>query len=331
MAENRAAVTNLPDNRARAACGRRRRLKRDLHGWLFSCWPFVGFLLFSGVPFVISIVLSFGELHSFNLAEYEFVGWDNYKWVLFGEETDGVRRYEFWHAVRQTLYFCLSIPLNLVLSLGIALLLTRHVKGTKAFRTILFIPNVCSIVGVSMMWKFVFDPTYGIVNSWIRMCGGEAIRFFDDADWFMPIIILTTTWSAGAGSLLFQAALENVNQSLVEAAEIDGAGKAKILFHVILPAISPTIFYVVVMNTIGGLQCMGQMQIITNNGRTPIDADGYSASLSAVYLIYWMGFNDTFTYGLGMASAAAWVLTLIIVCFTRVNFWLSKYWVHDET
>lgn len=331
MAENRAAVTNLPDNRARAARGRRRRLKRDLHGWLFSCWPFVGFLLFSGVPFVISIVLSFGELHSFNLAEYEFVGWDNYKWVLFGEETDGVRRYEFWHAVRQTLYFCLSIPLNLVLSLGIALLLTRHVKGTKAFRTILFIPNVCSIVGVSMMWKFVFDPTYGIVNSWIRMCGGEAIRFFDDADWFMPIIILTTTWSAGAGSLLFQAALENVNQSLVEAAEIDGAGKAKILFHVILPAISPTIFYVVVMNTIGGLQCMGQMQIITNNGRTPIDADGYSASLSAVYLIYWMGFNDTFTYGLGMASAAAWVLTLIIVCFTRVNFWLSKYWVHDET
>ena len=310
---------------------RRKRLKQDLRGWLFSCWPFVGFLFFSGVPFVISLILSFGELHSFNLAEYEFVGFDNYKWVLFGEEVDGVRRYEFWHAVRQTLYFCISVPLNLVLSLGIALLLTRHVKGTKLFRTIFFIPNVCSIVAVSMMWKFVFDPTYGVVNSWIQMFGGNPIDFFNEPDWFMPNIILTTTWSAGAGSLLFQAALENVNQSLIEAAELDGAGKAKILFHVILPAISPTIFYVVVMNTIGGLQCMGQMQVITNNGRTPIDSNGYSASLSAVYLIYWMGFNDTFTYGLGVASAAAWVLTLLIVCFTRVNFWLSKYWVHDES
>lgn len=309
---------------------KRRELKRNVEGWLFSCWPFVGFMLFSGIPFVLSIFLSFTELHSFDILEWEFVGFDNYKWVLFGEQTEHGMRYEFWHSLKQTLYYCLSIPLNLVLSLGIAVLLTRHVKGTKFFRTVLFIPHVCSSVGVSMMWKFIFDPTYGVINSLIRSAGGQTIDFFGSPDWFMPIIILTSTWSAGAGSLLFQAALENVNQTLIEAAELDGGTPTKIFFKITLPSISPTLFYVLTMDIIGGLQCMGQMQIITNGTRNPYNEQGYSESLSAVYLIYWMGFSDPFNYGLGLSSAAAWVLTLIILAFTRLNFWLSKYWVHDD-
>ena len=245
---------------------KRRALKNDLTGWLFSGWPFVGCILFSGIPFALSIFLSFTEIHYFDISEWEFVGFDNYKWVLFGEDVGGVRRYEFWHSLKQTLIYCISIPLNFVLSLGIAVLLTRHVKGTRFFRTILFIPHVCSSVGVSTMWKLIFDPTYGIVNSWIRALGGESIPFFTSPDWFMPILIFTTTWSAGAGSLMFQAALENINQGLIEAAELDGASSAKIFFHITLPSISPTIFYVITMNIIGGLQCMGEMQIITTVG-----------------------------------------------------------------
>lgn len=318
---NEFAETKLYKQEIATAARIRKRRRRDILGWAFSVWPFVGFCLFSAIPFAFSIVLSMAELHTFDITEFKFVGFDNYVWLF----TDP--KLEFWFSVRQTLYYCLSLPIGIVLGLGTAVLLTRHVKLTKLFRTILFIPNVCSVVGVSMMWKFVFDQNYGVVNSIIRSCGGEPIGFLTDPGWFMPIIIFTTTWSAGAGSILFQAALENVNRSLIEAAEIDGASKNKIFFKVTLPAISPTTFYVLTMNTIGALQVMGNIQIIANNGRNPLDKNGHSMALTAVYFIYWIGINDTFNYGLGKASAAAWILTLIILAITRINFKLGDYWV----
>ena len=250
------------------------------------------------------------------------MGFANYKWIF----TDP--KGEFWFSLRQTLYYCLSLPIGIVLGMGTAVLLTRHVKLTKLFRPILFIPNVCSVVGVSMMWKLVFNEQYGVINTIIAACGGKHINFLGDEHWFMPIIIFTTTWGAGAGSILFQAALEQVNRSLIEAAEIDGASSTKIFFNVTLPAISPTTFYVLTMNTIGALQAMANIQILANDGKRPLDSKtGNSVALTAVYFIYWMAFNDPYQYGLGKASAAAWILAILIVIVTRINFKLGDYWV----
>lgn len=317
------AETKLFKQDVATAAKKRKRMKRNVVGWLFSLWPFIGYCIFGMIPFILSIILSMAELHNFDISEFEFIGFDNYKWIFTDEKG------EFWFSMRQTLYYCLSLPIGIVLGLGTAVLLTRHVKLTKLFRTILFIPNVCSVVGVSMMWKLVFHRQYGVVNALLAAFGKETpIDFLGDPNWFMPVVIFTTTWGAGAGSILFQAALEQVNRSLIEAAEIDGASKNRIFFRITMPAISPTTFYVVTMNTIGALQAMANIQILASDGRNPLDPKtGNSIPLTAVYFIYWMAFNDPMRYGLGKASAAAWILAIIIVIITRINFKLGDYWV----
>lgn len=307
----------------------KKRLKRDITGWLFSIWPFVGFCIFGLIPFILSFVLSFSELHSFDITELEFNGFKNYIWLF----TDP--KGEFWFSVRQTLIYLISLPIGLVLGLGTAVLLARNVPGTRLFRTILFIPNVCSIVAVSMMWKLVFNQTYGVLNAVLNTVfhtdPANNIDWLGNPTWFMPCVIFTTTWTAGAGSLMFQAALEQVDKSLIEAADIDGASKFRIFFAITLPVISPTTFYVLVMNTISALQSFANIQILASGGRNPLDpATGNSIPMTGMYFVYWMGFKDSYNYGLGKASAAAWVLTIFIVVITIIYFKTSKYWVHNE-
>lgn len=303
---------------------RKRHLINNVKGWLFSMWPLVGYVLFFGIPFITSIFLSFTELHSFDISQYEFVGFENFKWIF----TDP--KHMFWFSLRQTFYYSLSLPIGIVLGLFTAVLLTRGVKGTRVFRTIMFIPSVCSIVGVSMMWKMVLSRT-GLINLILVTILGpdkwEAIDWLKDPNWFMPAVIFTTTWTAGSGSLLFQAALEQVNKSLIEAAEIDGAGRKRIFFSVTLPAISPTTFYVLVMNMIGTFQSFANIQVLAGSGTTPMDQNGNCIPMTSVYLIYYMAFDKPFLHGLGRASACAWILAIIIGVITIIIFKFSKYWV----
>ncbi len=309
------------------AAKKRRLAKNNIKGWLFSMWPFVGYCIFSIIPFVLSVYLSMTQLNVFDITQAEWIGLDNYKWIFTDE------KYEFWWAILQTLYYCISLPIGIVLGLGTSVMLTRKVKCTKLFRTILFIPNVCSSVGVTMMWTLVFAPLDegGIANTLLNVFGyNESVQFFKRADTFMPTVIFTTTWSAGAGSLLFQAALEQVNRSLIEAAQIDGASKLRIFFRITLPAISPTTFYVLTMNTIGALQVMGNVQLFAGGGDGPFDEKSRSASLTAVYFVYYYSLGPGQSYpgrGLGLGSACAWVLTFIILIITRLNFKLGDYWV----
>lgn len=306
----------------------KRAMKRNITGWLFSLWPFIGYCIFSGIPFLLSIVLSFMDLHSFDITQMEFVGLKNFIWVF--SDSKG----EFWFSLRQTLYYLLSLPIGLILGLGMAVLLNKNVKGTKLFRTILFIPNVCSVVAISLMWRLFFSQNSGVLNTFLNFLGTDPTKNIDwlkDPNWFMPCVLFTTTWGAGAGSLMFQAALSQVNTSLIEAAEIDGASKRRILFSVTLPAISPTTFYVLVMNTIATLQTFANIQILSGGSNAPFDpATGNSISLTTMYLIYWMGFKDPFNYGLGLASATSWILTLFVIGLTIIYFKTSKYWVHYD-
>lgn len=296
-------------------------LKRDLVGWGFSLWPLYTYAIFSMVPFALSIYLSLTDLHVWDISMAKFIGFDNYVWLLTSADS------KFFWSLGRTLYYCLSLPIGIFLGLFSSILLTGRIKCRKLFRTILYIPNVCSSVGVTMMWQLIFDPNVGLVNSVISSCGGARIDFFESSTWFMPIVIFTTTWGAGAGSILFQAALEQVNGSLVEAAKVDGANGAQVLFNITLPAISPTTFYVLVTNLIGCLQAMGAIQLFARNGTGPVDANGNPAGLTTVYYMYLMGFAQTQEHGMGRASACAWILAILIIIVTRLNFKLSDYWV----
>lgn len=293
---------------------RKRELKDTLIGWLFSGWPLLGYILFSIIPFILSVVLSFSELHSFDLSERIFVGYHNFRWI-FTEKM-------FWQALGNTLYFSLKVPLNICLSLFCAVLLTKGMKGTKTYRTILYIPNVCSVVAVTMMWRMIFHKDYGVVNTILGYFGVSSVDFFGTKSLFMPTVIFTTLWGAGAGSIMFQAALEQVNVSLKEAAMLDGASSRQIFFRIILPVISPTTFYVLVTQLIGAFQVFDVVQMFADGGPGP-----ENAAVTSVYMIYRMYKVEMLRYGLGMASACAWMLALIIAGITIAIFKTSKYWV----
>lgn len=294
-------------SQALAKSAKRKRIINNLKGWAFSVWPFVGFCLFALIPFIFSFVLSFSELHSFDITEFTFVGFKNYGYLLSHNE--------FWWSLLQTFVYWLSVPINLVIGLLLAVLLHQDVKGKKIIRVIYFIPNVCSVVCVGFMWRYIFHAGFGVLNGILQDMHfiTENVSWLTTGWLFMPVVIFTTTWGAGAGSILFQAALEQVNQSCIEAAELDGAGRFKVFFHVTLPSISPTLFYVVIMNTIGALQAMVNIDLLTSIDNPPL-LNGNDASMVAILRIYRMAFQDRypFNYGMGMASAFSWLLTIVI-------------------
>lgn len=323
--------TKLFRQEAATSAKKRRHLKNNIKGWLFSVWPLIGWIIFAGIPFVLSLVMSMTDLHAHDFAQMKWNSFANYNQIFTQSSL------EFWYGMRATIYYCISLPMGIVLGLGMAVLLTRGIKLTRLYRTILFIPNVCSIVAVSTMWSLVFNGTeQGVLNSLMASFVGEGYKNIQwlRGDLFMPVVLFTTTWSAGSGSLMFQAALEQVNKSLVEAAKIDGADGTRCFFKVVLPAISPTTFYVLTMNTIGALQQMATVQIMagqSGEGRGPYDpVTRASMSQTVVYLVYYMTFEGLYKYGPGLASSCAWVLAIIIFVMTRVNFKLSDYWVHYD-
>ena len=299
----------------------RQRIKNDLSCYLMGGLPILGFLIFSLIPLVISLYLSFTSLSTLNFHSAVFNGFDNFV-TLF---TDPL----FGKAVLNTLYAMLSVPLSMALGLLIAQVLTRELRGRYVFRTLFFIPYICSTVAVALVFKWMFDAEYGIINQLL----GTHVSFLLDENWFMPIMILLTTWSGtGYYIILFQAALSNVNPALLDAAKIDGAGSVRRFFSITLPVISPTTFYLLVMGIIGGLQSFTWFQVICD----PIYASGYGwgpgdAGITIVYYVY----NKAFATGTGavqggVAALAAWVLALGILLLTVLNFKLSKYWVHYD-
>lgn len=293
---------------------RRKILRRNFIATAMASPPFIGFLLFTTLPMIISLAISFTELHSYNLSLAKFTGFGNYVEVL--------RSDMLWTAVLNTLYYCLSVPLNLCLALFIANVLTRKIVCGKAVRVILFIPQVCSTVAVTLMWQWIFEDNYGVINTVLSALNIPKIHFMTDKNWFMPAVLTISLWQNGTNVVLLEAAFANINKSLQEAARIDGASERRVFWRVTLPGLTPTVFYMVTMNLITALQEQTVMQIITTNGVGP----GYRA-LTLVYYIYRMAFTYTSTMGMGMACALSWIVALIIIIIMRINFKLGQKWV----
>lgn len=285
--------------------------KEGLTGFFMSFIPVLGFCIFGLIPMILAVGMAFMKIRGFSFEGAEWVGFANFADVLH----DSL----FWQSIVNTLYMSVSTFINIVLALIIAYLLTKNIKAKKVFRTIYFVPYVCSVVAITLMWQWIFNNRFGVMNHILESLGHDRINWFNDSDWFIPVLIIMGVWSGtGYGIILYGAALTNVNSTLYEAAKVDGANSFKTFLHITLPAISPTTFYLLIMGVIGALQEFARPQIISGTGGPD------NVGVTVVFYLYRRAFSY---FEMGPAAASAWLLAIFIVILTIINFGVSKLWV----
>lgn len=310
------ADTTLKNNKMGEAAGKKFKTKYNrreaVAGTLMASVPLIGFAIFGFIPLILAIRMAFFDIKGYNLFEGTAVGFQNFSEV-FNDPT-------FWEAIVNTLRLGISVLVSQVLALVIAYLLSKNPTGKKAFRVIFFVPYVCSIVAVTLMWKNIFHENYGVINIILGRTGDNAISWMGDPKYFSWAVIIMSVWSGmGYGIILYTAALMNVNKSMIEAAEIDGANEVRIFFKIILPTISSTSFYLLVMGVIGALQSFAITNVLAPDGGP--NGDG-------VTIVFWI-YRRVIEYDntLGLASASALLLAVMIMLVTAAQFVLSKKWV----
>ncbi|ALV45796.1 carbohydrate ABC transporter membrane protein 1, CUT1 family [Arthrobacter alpinus] len=272
-----------------------------------------GLAVFTVLPVVLSIIMAFFDWPTFG--EKKFIGFDNYI-KLFTNSPD------FWPSLRNTAVFTiLYVPLSVILSLTLALSLHERIRGRAALRILFFIPVVTPMVANVLVWKMILQPQ-GMLNGLsVEWFGYQLPNFLADPQWAMVMVVLMSVWQGlGYNMLIFSAAVEQLPDSVMEAAKLDGARGLRLLWKVKLPLISPSIFFASVMTMISSLQVFVQPQLLTGGGPG-------NSTQPLVQFIYNQGFKFQ---DLGLAAAAAWILFAIIIVLTAGQFAVQKKWVHYE-
>ena len=281
-------------------------------GWLMVSPWLIGFICFSALPMFASLIISFTEWDM--LSKPEWVGFENYK-TLFFEDPLAL------HSLNITILFTIvSIPLNIVFGLALAMLLNTSIRGLAIFRTIFYLPAILSGVAVALMWRWIFSTEFGLLNALLSMIGIEGPAWLTDRIWVLPSFVIMRLWSVGGGMIIYLAGLQSIPTNLYEAAKIDGANWWHQTRFITLPMLSPTIFFQLIVGFIFSMQIFTEAFIMTNGG--PADA-------SLFYLLYL--FRTAFQYfDMGYASALAWVLFVVILVLTIILFKTGKSWVYYE-
>ncbi|MCG9895834.1 MAG: extracellular solute-binding protein [Fimbriimonadaceae bacterium] len=293
-------------------------------GYLFISPWILGFLIFTIGPMVASLFFAFTQYNV--LTEARWVGWKNFDDVL------NVDRDLLLKAFGNIGYLAsLGIPLGLVTGLGIAMLLNADIKGMRFYRTAFYVPTVVpGVVSIILwMWLLNADPNRGFFNmlwqnSFSQWFGTPTPNWFGDAYWTKPALIMMGLWGAGGGMILWLAGLKGIPKTLYEASSLDGANPNQQFWNVTIPMLSPLIFFNLVMGGIGAVQMFDNVYIITGGqGSGPDDS-----LLVPVYQLFINGFTY---FRMGYASALAWVIFVVVLAITAVQFLLSRRWVHMET
>ena len=273
-------------------------------------------LLVLGVFFVLPVIAALGlsltdyDLYALaNIHNLRFIGLHNY-WDL-------LHRPLFWAALGHTFYFVIvGVPLSLGASLGAALLLNSPLTRMKAFfRTALFAPVVTTVVAVAVIWRYLFNTKYGLVNYALAELGIHPVDWLGDPHWAMPTIIAFAVWkNFGYNMIIFMAGLQAIPPELYEAARIDGASAPRQFWHITLPMLKPTMVMVMVLTVAGYFQLFAEPYVMTEGG--PLQS-----TVSVLYLMYEEGFK---WWNLGTASAVAFMLFFIIFVVTVVLLRLSR-------
>ena len=290
------------------------RMQRQeaIQGYLFAAPWIIGFLLFTLYPMISSLFYSFTN---YNMTpDYKWIGLTNYK-ILFGSD------YLIPISAKNTLFYAIiSVPLNLIIGLMIAVLMNQKIKGIKLFRTIYYLPNVISVVAVSMLWSYIFQGQDGILNTALRAVEIEGPNWLSDPKTSKIALIIMNCWYAGSSMVINLAGLQGIPRSYYEASELDGAGAVRKFFSITLPLLSPSIFYNLIMGIIGALQTFSAALVMTDGGPT------YSTTFY-VLALYRRALDDM---RMGYACAMAWILLLVTLALTMVAFSVAKKKVHYE-
>ncbi|MBN1153685.1 sugar ABC transporter permease [candidate division KSB1 bacterium] len=277
--------------------------------YLFLLPNLMGFLFFIFVPVLASFALSFFNWNY--LTTPQFVGLTNFKTLLFHDP-------QFWKYVGNTVYLMGGIPINIGLSLVLAILLDKTgLKGKKFFRTIFFLPTAASGIAVYILWKWILNAQYGLFNIILSWFGIHGPDWLLDSNWSKPSLIIMGIWISmgGINFLLYLAALQNIPKHLYDAAEIDGAGSWKKFWNITWPLIRPTTFFIVIMSVIAGFQGgFAQAYVMTKGGPAG----------STTTIDYYIFNNAYVNFKMGFASSISWTLFLIIFIFTLINWKLGK-------
>jgi multiple sugar transport system permease protein len=280
--------------------------------WFFLAPALILIGVFFFLPVAASLLLSVTDFDLYGIADpgnTRFIGFDNYSRLLGTPD--------FWNALKNTFYFAfVGGPLTIAVSLGAALLLSSKLVRLKGlFRTIYFTPFVTTLVAVSIVWKYLYHTRYGLFNYALGAIGIGPIDWLGDPHWAMPAIILMAVWkSFGYNMLIFIAGLQAIPEELYDSAEIDGAGSFRRFFSITLPMLAPTLVFVGVITMIGYFQLFAEPYVMTQGG--PL-----RSTTSVVLLMYEEGFR---WWRMGFAAAIAFVLFIVILLATLVQFRLQK-------
>jgi multiple sugar transport system permease protein len=288
----------------------RRERKRLLVGLAFISPWIVGFLTFTLYPLAASLYYSFCDYDV--LSTPVPIGLENYRDMI----DDSV----FWLALRNTFtYAAMAIPLGLVVSLMLAVLLNCRIAARGVFRTIFFIPSLVPIIAAAMIWIWIFNGKFGLLNQGLAAIGIDGPQWLGDADWTIPSLVIMSLWGVGNAVVIYLAALQDVPRHLYESAELDGANAFHRLIYVTIPMISPVIYFNVIMGIIGSLQVFVQPYVMLPNGGPQRSGLFYS-----VYL-----YENAFSYlNMGYACAMAWVMFVIILACTWLATRVMRKHVH---
>jgi len=286
--------------------------RQTLWGWILISPLCLGLTLWVAFPMGLSLYTSMTTWDM--LSKAEFVGFQNYIKIFTEDEL-------FLKSIKNTLYFTfLSVPLQMVVALSGALLLNSQVKGKGVFRTIFYLPSLIPLVVSSVMWLWLFNHQYGLINYFLNILGADRIQWIDSKEMVIPSLTIMNVWNIGNVIIIFLAGLQGIPNDLLEAVDIDGGRYYHKFRYVILPLLSPIILYNMIVNMIKCLQLFVEPYIMTNGG--PVNS-----SLSFVLHIY----NNAFKYGkMGLANAMAWILFILTMLISLIIFKTSNQWTFYE-
>lgn len=289
-------------------------------GILFALPWIIGFLVFSLYPIVMSIYYSMTDFNMFQAPK--LVGVQNYA-NLFKDP-------KFYKSLWNTVYMtAFATPLCLAVGLLLAVLLNQKVKGMPFFRTFFYLPSVVPLVASSMLWLWILNPQYGLLNMVLKKLGVYQPNWLSDPKFTKPALIIMGIWGVGGIMIVFLAALQDVPRALYEAAEMDGANVVQRFFYITLPGISPVIFFQLIMGIINNFQYFTQAYLMigsSSGGQLNVTSGGPENSL-LFYALYL--YNKAFTsFKMGEAAAMAWILFVIVAVVTFIIFKTQDKWVN---
>lgn len=296
---------------------RKKPSKRTLNTWYWAWFliapTIIGLIILNIIPIFQTFYMSFFKSGDFGRGNI-FVGLQNYKHMFQDAQV--------WGAVLNTLlYTVIVVPITVIISLVVAVLLNTKIKGRDVYRTIYFIPMVAAPAAVTMIWKWLYNYKFGLINHMLSKIGIKGINWIDDPNVALISVIIIGIWSAiGYDMVLFLAGLQEIPKDYYEASNIDGASHVRQFFSITVPLLSPTLFFVIVTSIITSMQVFDVIYMMVD-----VTSPAYNKTVSLVYLFY----NNSFKYAnKGYGSAIVMLLLAIIMVITVIQVKAQKKWVN---